>query len=585
MIPDKVIEQILDKTDIVEIVSSYLPLKKAGQNFKARCPFHEEKTPSFMISPSKQIYHCFGCGAGGNVISFLMKHEHMDFIEAIKLLADKTGIALPQATSGMREKDSLAEKIYGANNIACNFYRENLAGEQGRDAEQYFKARGIDSDTARRFGLGYAEDSWQGLINYCKQKGVGTDLLEKAGLILQKEGKENWYDRFRNRVIFPIFDWRNRILGFGARSLDNALPKYINSPETYIYRKGQHLYGLNFSKEHIKKQNYVIIVEGYFDLILPFQHDIKNLVATLGTALTVEQIRLIKRFTKNVIMIYDSDKAGESATLRGLDLLLAEDMNVRMAVLPKGNDPDSFVRKEGKPGFTKVLRESKDIFDYKLGILTAKYKKDQPRAKARIVEEMLPTLAKIENAVLKSGYLKKMSEELSIDEESIRIELRKLKPGQSRVTPVSQAAPEKKSTASLAEITILAIVLEDSRCIAKIEKELGFSNISTKHVVDIFQKISELSKEGRKINPSYLISCFENKEIEEIISQAMSFDQDGWEKDKVLEDCCRHIKKNNLISLLGSMQFKIKEAENASDTHRLKRLLSEYNDLIREYGK
>ncbi|GAF80472.1 unnamed protein product, partial [marine sediment metagenome] len=367
------------------------------------------------------------CGAGGNAIGFLMKYEGMDFIEVIKMLAGKTNVALPQFRAGEKTKNSFAEKLYGVNNLACSLYEENLTKEYGASAHSYFIHRGINERTIKHFRLGFAEDSWQGLVNYCKGKGIESDILQKAGLVLQNTESKNWYDRFRNRVIFPIFDLRNRVLGFGARAMDNSLPKYINSPETFIYTKGKHLYGLNFSKAYIRKQNYAIIVEGYFDLILPFQNGIRNIVATLGTALTVEQINAIKRFTKNVIMIYDSDKAGEDATLRGLDLLIEEDMNVRIAVLPKGTDPDSFVRKEERPGFMNALKKSKDLFDYKLGTLTLKFKKSEPHGKARIVNEMLPTIAKIKNAVLKSSYLKKMSEELSLDEESIRAELKKLK--------------------------------------------------------------------------------------------------------------------------------------------------------------
>jgi DNA primase len=583
MIPNEIIDQILDKTDIVEVISAYAPLKKSGQNFKARCPFHEEKTASFMVSPGKQIYHCFGCGAGGNVISFLMKHERMDFIEAIGILAEKTGVALPRSGREGRGENTLADKLYGANNVACGLYQENLTKNTDGEAYRYFVQRGISERIAKLFRLGFAADSWQGLINHCAPKKLEPDILERAGLVLKHPQTGNRYDRFRNRIVFPIFDLRNRVLGFGARAMDNSLPKYVNSPETYIYKKGTNLYGLNFAKEHIRKQNYVIIVEGYFDLILPYQHEIKNIAATLGTALTPEQIGRLRRFTKNAIMVYDSDKAGEEATLRSLDLLIQEDMNVRIAILPKGADPDSFVRKAGKGGFMKILKESKDLFDYKLGVLTERFRKDDPRGKARIVGGMLPTLAKIKNAVLKSAYLKKMSEELSIDEESVRAELKKTKPNFARdyFAGARKPASTGEKSGNLAEIALLAIALEDTDSLKRIEEELGLSSIKNESIICILKKMSELRGNGKKITPSRLISCFEGDGNEGIISEAVSMSQNIHDKKRVLEDCFKHIKKYNLKETLSSMRFRIKDAENSADAATINRLVAEYNELIK----
>ncbi len=550
MIPNEIIDQILDKIDIVEIISGYIPIKKSGQNFKTHCPFHKEKTPSFTVSPSKQIFHCFGCGMGGNVISFLMKYERMDFIEAIKMLADKTGIALPQSSVGGKKKNPFAEKLYDVNNLACNFYQRNLTEGYAKDPYRYLVQRGLNERTIKHFRFGFAEDSWQGLLGFCERKSVELDISGKAGLILQNTDTGNWYDRFRNRIIFPIFDLRNRVLGFGGRALDEkTTPKYINSPETYIYTKGKHLYGLNFSKEFIKKQDYVIIVEGYFDLILPFQNDIRNIVATLGTALTVEQIGILKRLTKNVVMIYDSDKAGEAATLRGLDLLIKEDMNVRIAVLPKGTDPDSFVRREKRPGFMKILKESKDLFDYKLNVLTSKFKKGEPRGKARIVGEMLPTLAKIKNAVLKSSYLKKMSEALSVDEESIRTELKSVRPDIAETYPV-RVDTRNANRENLAELTLLAIVLEDTSFIKRIEEELGFGKFKDKSIDAILEKIGHFYKSGKKVTPSHLISYFEDNKIEEVVSEAVNIGQTIQDKNKGFGDCVRYIRKRNLKEAL-----------------------------------
>lgn len=584
MIPNETIDRILDKTDIVEIISGYVPLKKAGQNFKARCPFHEEKTPSFVVSPGKQIYHCFGCGAGGNAIGFLMKHERMDFVEVIKMLADKANVALPRISQDANVKQSFADKLYKVNDAACSIYRGNLMKESGREAYGYLVKRGITVDTMRNFRLGFAEDSWEGLVNLCRTKEIEPDLLEKAGLVLSKKDAAKPYDRFRNRIIFPIFDLRNRVLGFGARVLGESLPKYINSPETYIYRKGRHLYGLNFAKEYVRKQNYVIITEGYLDLILPYQNNIKNVVATLGTALTREQIGLIKRFTKNVIMVYDSDNAGEEATLRGLDLLIEEDMNVRIALLPKGTDPDNFVRKEGKPGFMKVLKDSKDLFDYKLGTLTARFKKSEPHGRSNIVHGMLPTLAGIKDAVLKSGYLKKMSEQLAIDEESIRTELDKIGHG-FKMSHAENEGTKYGQYNAPAEIALLALTLEDPSLAGTIEKKLGFEKFTDERIGAVLKKIDRAHEDCKKINPSHLMSYFEDEKTEEIISEALNLSQTMRNKNKAFEDCINHIKKDNLKKVLTGIQCRIKQAESESDIKTVNRLIAEYNELVKNANR
>ena len=584
MIPNELIDQILDKTDVVELIAAYLPLKKSGQNFKACCPFHEEKTPSFMVSPAKQIYHCFGCGAGGNAIGFLMNHEKMDFVDSVRMLAEKSGLNLPRLDKGVSEKNSFAEALYGANDTACRFYQENLTGERGREAYEYFVRRGINERTAKLFRLGLAENSWQGLIEHSKKQGLEPDVLVKAGLILQNEKTGNWYDRFRNRIVFPIFDQRAKILGFGARAMDDSLPKYLNSPETYVYKKGTQLYGLNFSKESIRKQDYAVMVEGYFDLILLYQNEIRNVVATLGTALTTEQIGKLKRFTRNVIMVYDADKAGEAATLKGMDLLITEEMNVRIAILPKGADPDSFVRRESRAGFMKVLKESYDLFDYKMSVLLAKFKAGDARGKARIVDGMLPTISKIKNAVLKSAYLKKLSEALAVDEESIRLELKKVKPDFLKAFSGDARVGHKRVQNNLAEVALLALALESGRFAEKIKKDLGFEPFKSEAIVNILKKIIELHRDSKKVTAAHLMSCFADNANGEIISEAASLAHTIDDKDKALEDCFRHIRKHTLQETLNNIQFKIKDAERSNDFTGVNKLVVEYNELLKGKG-
>ena len=585
LVPNEIVDEILDKTDIVELLSSYVELKKSGQNFKARCPFHDEKTPSFMVSPAKQIFHCFGCGIGGNAISFLIKYEKMEFPEALKTLAEKSGVKLPEPRKMDPAKITFAEKLTETNARAAAFYQDNLNKKIGEEAYRYFRKRDVSEKTIKLFKLGYAQDSWNSLSYYFKSLGTGFELLSKAGLIVQNTEKGSWYEMFRNSVIFPIFGLRHKVIGFGARTLADTSPKYTNSPETFLYKKGSTLYGLNFSKEFIRKKDYVIIVEGYFDLLLPFQEDVKNIVATLGTALTPDQIRILKRFTKNAIMIYDADTAGEAATLRGLDILLSEGMNVRIATLPKGSDPDSFVRKEKKEGFLKLLKDSRDIFDYKIDILKNKFKSDTPGGKAKIANEMLPTISRLANEVLKSVYVKKLANVLLVDEEAIGSELKKVKKSFPYLyAPKNLSiAPQKIERASAAEITVLALLFDNPAFMEKLEKEVLINEFKNGLVVAILKHIKKQRDSKKEIAPSHVISHFDSsQEVENIVSEAIVAGESITDREKTFKDCIEWIKKNNQKFVLSSLQLQIKEAEVLKDSKEVGRLMVEYNTVLKE---
>src|SRR3989338_780926 len=331
-IPDEIVQQVIDRSDIVEVVSSYVPLKKAGRSFKALSPFNHEKTPSFFVSPDKQIFHCFSSGTGGNVVSFVMKMEHMEFPEAIRFLAERAGIHIPDEKNEAPEKINLRQKIFEINTLARDYFYEILLTDKSaevNEARQYLKDRGITLDTVKHFFVGYALDQWDGLIKYLRKKDIPLGLMEKAGLIIAREKDQGYYDRFRGRIIFPIADLQGKCRAFGARVLpkknsegEKETAKYINSPETLLYTKGQHLYGFDMARENIAANDEVVIVEGYTDCVIPFQNGISNIVASLGTALTVEQIRLLRRYTRNVTMLFDADVAGQLAMLRSLDILI-----------------------------------------------------------------------------------------------------------------------------------------------------------------------------------------------------------------------------------------------------------------------
>jgi len=578
-IPDNIIDQVQEKSDIVEVISRYIPLKKSGRNYKAPCPFHHEKTPSFMVSPDKQIYHCFGCGAGGNVFSFLMRYENIQFPEAVETLAEKAGVAIPRSANRSQGNASSAfNQFYRMNELACQFFCECLANNGG--AKEYLATRGLGEDAIKKFKVGYAPDSWEALLSFFKQRGVAANVLEKAGLVVSND-KGGHYDRFRNRITFPIIDLKDRILGFGARVLDSSLPKYINSPETPIYSKGKNLYGLNFSKESIKKENHALIVEGYLDFIIPYQAGIQNIIATLGTALTLDQVKMLKRFAGTVIMVYDPDEAGESASLRGLDLFIGEDVNVYITELPSGFDPDGYIRKFGAEEFSGLIKKSKNIFDYKFDRLSRRFNAATTHGKAGIAAQMLPTIARIGNAVSRSELIKKLAEKLSVDEQSIREELGKVKPD-SRERHYVMTPAEVGRDSRAAETMVLALLLGGERFVERIFSELSLDEFKNSSIRDAATAVFNLHKENKEIKIAKLINHLGGGgEAAALVSEAADLLEMLGDRDRAIADCIAKIKKDNIKDRLGMLQEAIKAAHGQKDDERVRSLVSEYNDIVK----
>ena len=582
-IPDNIIDQVRDRTDIVEVISGYIPLKKLGRNYKTTCPFHNEKTPSFVVSPDKQIYHCFGCNAGGNVFSFVMKYENIEFPEAVEMLAKKAGIALPRTAGNRDGASSLNDQLYRVNELASQFFQDSLL--RSKVPRDYIASRGIADEAIKKFKIGYAPDSWEALINYFKTKNVSANILEKAGLVIAND-KGSHYDRFRNRVIFPIMDLKNRILGFGARVLDASLPKYVNSPETPIYSKGRNLYGLNLSKDSIKKKGHVLVVEGYLDFIIPYQAGVDNIIATLGTALTTDQLKLLKRYSNTVIMVYDPDEAGEAASLRNLDLFISEDMNVYIAELVTGFDPDGYIRKFGTEEFLKLVKSSKNIFDYKIDKLVKRFNINTMNGKASIASEMLPTIARINNAVFRSGMVKKLAERLSVDEESIRTELKKVKTVSGEriytITPV-EARKDPRS----AEMVVFALLLAGGNLIEKVEEDVKLEEFKDCSVRDAVSAAFSMHKENKTVTPAHLITLMGNTQnAANLVSEASAILETIPEKDmeKALDDCIARMKKDSVKERLAFIQNALKEAHNQKNEERVKELVAEYSSLVK-YSK
>lgn len=414
-ITEETIERIKQENDIVDVISDVVKLKRSGRNYMGLCPFHNEKSPSFSVSQDKQIYKCFGCGEAGNVLTFVMKQKNLNFIEACKLLAERANIPL---SLGNGEESKVVKKknlLYKVNVAAARYFFSNL--QRDSKAKEYFSNRGIKDLTIKRFGLGYSKDGWQNLRYYLNKQGFSDELILEAGLIIRSQ-KGTLYDRFRNRVMFPVFNIKGDVIGFGGRVLDDSKPKYLNSPETLVFQKGTNLYGLNFAIKNKLEDRYFIIVEGYMDLISLHQYGITNVVASLGTALTVNQARLLKRYADKVIISYDADVAGQIATIRGLDILREAGFDVRVLQIPQGKDPDEFVRSNGKDAFLKLVNNAEDLISYKLKRAKEGINFKEKTSLIEYGDRVTEILAKL-NPVEKDIYVKSISEDTGIKEQSL----------------------------------------------------------------------------------------------------------------------------------------------------------------------
>ncbi|MDP2927221.1 MAG: DNA primase [Candidatus Omnitrophota bacterium] len=582
-IPENLLEDILGRVDIVEIISGYIPLKKAGANFKTNCPFHHEKTASFMVSPERQIYHCFGCGESGNAFKFLMRHERMEFPEAVEMLAKKCGVSLPdQDKPELARAASLSSQLYKVNEMAVSFYENNLHTGSASLAINYLSNRGIKLATIKEFRLGLATSGWDNLINFLRSANVSLALLEQAGLVLPKDSG-GYYDRFRNRIIFPVFDMRSRVIGFGARVMDNSLPKYINSPETPVYTKGRNLFGFNLSKDFIRDADSAVIVEGYLDFMIPYQEGLKNIVASQGTALTLEQIKLLKRYTHNVVMIYDGDTAGEIATLRSLDILIDEGINVKVVPLPKGMDPDALVRNEGINALKAKVEKAASFFDYKLDVLKSRHDIKDAHGKTKIASEMLLTINKFDNAILRGEYAKRLSEAMCIPEQYILEELGKLKPAVS--TPGGQPVsfPRKNPQINPAEKLLIKFMLEEKELIEKIMRELSPSDFADARTAKIVSVMQDLVGQGKNIEPSVLMNYFSEDDASQLVCETMFMPAlTEQTREKAVNDCIARIKIQSLKSRREHLHMQIKSAQSLGDEGKLNSLIQEFHNLIKK---
>lgn len=574
MIPEALLNQIQDRLDIVEVVGAAVPLRRAGRNFKANCPFHNEKTPSFVVNPDKQIFHCFGCGVGGNIFSFLMKFEKKDFLEVIEELADRVGVELPKNQQEDSASLQRTAQLVKANESAMEFYhRFLLSRTEAKAARDYLAKRGISEKTIQDFRIGFASESWDALYQALKTD-FHDSVLDKTGLVLPKKNG-GFYDRFRNRIVFPIVDARGACVAFGGRVMDDSLPKYLNSPETEIYVKGKNLYGFFQARKSIRENDAVIVVEGYMDLIACHQAGVDYAVASLGTALTPEQARLVKRNTQNVFIMYDADKAGEMATLRGLEIFLEEGLEVKVVRLPQGQDPDSFIQSFGPEKFKETLGQAKTLFEYRLALLKVKYDARSIEGRVKIANEMVTLFTKVKNEILKAAWAKELAAELGISEEALILEMKKSRdihrPMRLEV-PVS--AP--RTEVSLMEKVFLGLLLENPALTAGATQDVRMEDFPHPVVKRIVSKIFETPG----VSASQLVNLF-NADVEavQVISMASAGVDATTDKKKAFLDCLEHLRLLRLHSRKENLQTEIAAAERSGDRNISRKLLMDLNEL------
>lgn len=566
-----IIEEIKSRSDIVKVISDYIKVQQSGINYKGLCPFHGEKTPSFYINTSKQIYKCFGCGEGGDVINFVMKIENLEFMDAVKLLAKDCGIEI---NTNMDEQSKIrmekVKKIQDINTEAARYYFSNLIKEKNYGYE-YLRRRGLDDKIIKKFGLGYAPKAWTNLMEYLISKGYDKETLVECGLVTYKKDGNKYYDRFINRVIFPIFDYRGNVIGFGGRVLDDSLPKYLNSPDTLAFNKKYNLYGLNFARKNITDRT-VILVEGYMDLISLYQYGIRNVCATLGTALTIDQGNLLKRYVDTVVISYDSDDAGVKATLRAIDILTSVGINVKVLNLKDVKDPDEFIRKYGLEGYQKSIADAVHYIRYKIVKCKENYDLSKDEQRLKFTKESTKIIKGLKSPVDIDYYINFLSSESKIGVESLKKEVYgksyksnynpKLK--NDRHVQIDKNAYKRPTIINngneIIEKTLIRLLLEEKEIrrllILKLD-ENDFTLSENKEILKFIIKNEEMDKitidklKSLNLSEGYLLNLYSMK-IENI----------NVNDKKSIEEIVKQIKRNKLQNDIDNLLKKQKELEN-----------------------
>ena len=591
--PQPFIDDLKRQADIVRVVQDYVELKKKGQNWMACCPFHKEKTPSFSVSPHKEIFYCFGCHKGGNVFSFVMEIERVAFPEAIKIVADKVGMPLPQLIEDprfaalRRESDDVIQ----LNSWALEWWQQQLVSSgEGRLARDYLTQREISDETRQTFRLGYAPDSWEAMSSYLRSKGATQLQVDRSGLVVKKD-EGGSYDRFRGRLIFPVMDAQGKPIAFGGRTLKNEDAKYINSPETAAYVKGRNLFGLNLTRDEIRRQGFAILVEGFLDLIVPYQFGVRNIAASLGTALTADQVKLLNRFAHKVVVNYDGDRAGIQAAKKSIELLLAEDLEVKVLVLPDNADPDEYIRKFGVTEYQQQRVQAKPHIQFVIENALRDRSLNRPADKAEAVEEVLPYIRAVNSRLQKREYFDMAMNALQITDVSLRREL-----WQTMRSPVAVQAGEagqrvlRRSDVkpTVAERQLLELLLSDPDVRHEMLSRLEKSDYEFLATGTIFQAMVDLDSEGKEPDLEGLTEKLaDDIEAKELVP-ALLIGETQWEEGdnapsfKVLaERCLDALRLVNIDRRIRELNAEIASAERVGDETKMVELISEYSGLNR----
>ncbi|MYC72524.1 MAG: DNA primase [Gemmatimonadetes bacterium] len=581
-IPEDILQRIRDATDIVDLISEHVQLVKKGRNYSGLCPFHEEKTPSFSVDPDRQFYHCFGCGVGGNVFKFIQEIDRVTFVEAVKFLADRAGVALPEHSGPSREETEAADNLYRANDLARKYFHHLLLNDDvGANARTYLQTRSLTGETIERFGLGYAPPEWDALLKVAGRRDLNPQILERAGLALPRSTGSGHYDRFRDRVTFPIANLSNRTIAFGARALQpDQEPKYLNSPETPIYHKGRVLYGLADTRDAIRRQDTALVVEGYMDLISLAQAGIQHVVATSGTALTEDHCRLLARYARQVVLLFDGDAAGSTAAMRACEALLGTGLDARVVSLPSEHDPDTFVQTHGSDELLKRAENAQSVLDFYLEQLAQQHDLSSVAGKARAVERLKPLLAKPRDAVRRDLLLREVAERLSVDEQSLRHDLQaSIRRPQQQRKAVAEPSPTATPAPPRHELEFIGLLLNFPQFIPQTVREFAPDSLSDARTQALCRTLFNHHAHGKAIDLGIFISELQDDALVRLVAQcaAQGFDEEQFERQ--WRDYLRYFQKNALQKRIDNARQAL---ATASDDGEIARLSAELVALNQE---
>jgi DNA primase len=593
--PQTFIDDLKRQADIVRVIQDYVQLKKKGANWMACCPFHKEKTPSFSVSPTKEIFYCFGCHKGGSVFNFVMEIERVGFPEAIKIVADKIGMPLPKMIDDSRfeARRQESDEVIELNSWAMEWWQQQLeSSKEARIARDYLLKRELTEETQKTFRLGYAPDSWDALSMYLRQKGATQQQIERSGLVSKKPEGNSHYDRFRGRLMFPIFDAKGRPIAFGGRVLksEDDTAKYLNSPETAAYVKGRNLFGLNLTRDEIRRQEFAILVEGFLDLIVPFQFGVRNIIASLGTALTADQAKLLGRFARKVVVNYDGDRAGVQAAKKSIEILLAEDLEVKVLVLPDNADPDEFIRKFGVTEYQRRRAQAQPHIQFVIENALRDRNLHRPAEKAEAVEEVLPYIRAVKSRIQKREYFDMAMDSLRITDAALRRELwqsMRRAETESVAQTIIRRRPRKPTIAEQRLLELLFAKEELREAILEMLEPADYEDLMT---ADIFRAVIELTREGKPIDFENLRQQTEaDDSLSDVIAALFLDGAVRWDTRELHaanqqltpEDCVFSFRVMKLQDQIEQLNSEFAEAERAKDSDKLAALSIQHLNLTR----